>query len=115
MLAPISFPEGGDHVDVNRLSRGEQIAGIAAVLLFIDMFLHWYSANVSSAIAQLASRAGVSTAVDAWKAFSTTDLLLLLTIIVALAMVGLPATGRTVNLPVSLPLVTAPPRSLRDA
>jgi hypothetical protein len=94
-------------VDVNRLSRGEQIAGAAAVLLFIDTFLHWYSANVSGAIARLASRAGVDTAVDAWTAFSTTDLLMLLAIIVVLAMVGMRAMGRTVNLPVSLPLVAA--------
>jgi hypothetical protein len=94
-------------VDVNRLSRGEQIAGAAAVLLFIDMFLHWYSANVSGAIAKLASRAGVDTAVDAWKAFSTTDLLLALTIVAALTMVGMRAMGRSPSLPVSLPLLVA--------
>jgi hypothetical protein len=107
MLAPTRSAEGGDHVDVNRLSRGEQIAGAAAVLLFIDMFLHWYSANVSDSISRLAARAGVSTSVSAWEAFSYTDLLLLVTILVALAMVGMRAMGTRVNLPVSLPLVAA--------
>jgi hypothetical protein len=94
-------------VDVSRLNRGERIAGVAAVLLFIDLFLHWYSANVSSQISRLAARAGVSTAVNAWDAFSTTDILLLLTIIVALAMVAMTAAGRIGDLPVSLALVTA--------
>jgi hypothetical protein len=107
MLAPTRSAEGGDHVDVNRLSRGEQIAGAAAVLLFIDMFLHWYSANVSDSISRLAARAGVSTSVSAWEAFSYTDLLLLVTILVALAMVGMRAMGTSANLPVSLPLVAA--------
>ena len=35
-------------MDVNRLSRGERIAGVAAVLLIVDMFLNWYSANLNS-------------------------------------------------------------------
>jgi hypothetical protein len=82
-------------VDVNRLSRGEQIAGGAAVLLFIDMFLNWYS-----------EAQGPGTA-SAWEIFSTTDLLIFLTVLVALAMVGVRVMGRTLDLPVSLPLVVA--------
>jgi hypothetical protein len=94
-------------VDLNRLSRGEKIAGVAAVLLFIDMFLSWYSANISGALSAAASRSGVDTSATAWQAFSTTDILLLITIIVALAMVGTRVMARSVNLPVSLPLVVA--------
>jgi hypothetical protein len=94
-------------VDVNRLSRGEKIVGAAAVLLFIDMFLSWYSANISGALSAAASRFNVDTSATAWQAFSTTDILLLITILVALAMVGTRAMARTVNLPVSLPLVVA--------
>jgi hypothetical protein len=94
-------------VDVNRLSRGEQIAGAAAVLLFIDMFLNWYSANISGALASAASRFGVDTSVNAWQSFSTTDLLLTLTILAAVTMVGLRVMGRSAGLPVSLPLVVA--------
>jgi hypothetical protein len=94
-------------VDLNRLSRGEKIAGVAAVLLFIDMFLSWYSANISGALSAAASRFGVDTSATAWQAFSTTDILLLITIIVALAMVGTRVMARSVNLPVSLPLVVA--------
>jgi hypothetical protein len=94
-------------VDVNRLSRGEKIVGAAAVLLFIDMFLSWYSANISGALSAAASRFNVDTSASAWQAFSTTDILLLITILVALAMVGTRAMARPVNLPVSLPLVVA--------
>ena len=94
-------------MDLNRLSRGEKIAGVAAVLLFIDMFLSWYSANISGALSAAASRFGVDTSATAWQAFSTTDILLLITIIVALAMVGTRVMARSVNLPVSLPLVVA--------
>ena len=94
-------------MDVNRLSRGEKIVGAAAVLLFIDMFLSWYSANISGALSAAASRFNVDTSATAWQAFSTTDILLLITILVALAMVGTRAMARAVNLPVSLPLVVA--------
>src|SRR5206468_11925964 len=90
------FPEGGDLLDVNRLSRGEQVAGIAAVLLLIDMFLNWYSVNVPN-----------GPGLTAWQTYSMTDILLFLTCLVALAMVGMTATGRRADLPVSLPLVTA--------
>jgi outer membrane biosynthesis protein TonB len=94
-------------VDVNRLSRGEQIAGAAAVLLFIDMFLHWYSLNLGGRQADAAGALGIDTSFSAWRIFSTTDLLMLLTVLVAVTMVAMRATGRKVELPVSPPLVTA--------
>jgi hypothetical protein len=83
-------------VDVNRLSRGDRIAGVAAVLLLVDMFLKWYSFNLPN-----------GSGLTAWQAFSMTDILLFLTCLAALAMVGTSATGRRAELPVSLPLVTA--------
>jgi hypothetical protein len=92
-------------VDVNRLGRGEQIAGIAAVLLLIDMFLNWYSANLSGALSAAADKFGVDTSVNAWQSFSTTDLLIFLTVLAALVMVGMRVMARSASLPVSLPLV----------
>jgi hypothetical protein len=94
-------------VDVNRLSRGEKIAGAAALLLLADMFLNWYSVNISGALSQAVKRAGIDTSVNAWQAFSTTDLLIFLTVLAALTMVGLRVMGRSANLPVSVPLVVA--------
>jgi hypothetical protein len=94
-------------VDVNRLSRGEQIAGVAAVLLIIDMFLNWYSANLNSALQAQADRFGIDTNADAWQVFSTTDILIFITAVAALVMVGMRVMGRSASLPVSLPLVVA--------
>jgi hypothetical protein len=94
-------------VDVNRLRTGEKIAGAAAVLLFIDLFLSWYSIDLGGAFSAAARSAGVDTSASGWQAFSLTDLLLMLTILVALAMVVVRGTGRAVSLPVSLPLVVA--------
>jgi outer membrane biosynthesis protein TonB len=82
-------------VDVNRLRTGEKIAGAAAVLLFIDMFLKWYGVK------------GVDITISAWKVFSYTDLLMLLLILAALALVFIRGTARTVQLPASLPLIVA--------
>jgi outer membrane biosynthesis protein TonB len=82
-------------VDVNRLRTGEKIAGVAAVLLFIDMFLKWYGVK------------GVDITISAWKVFSYTDLLMLLLILAALALVFVRGTARTVQLPASLPLIVA--------
>lgn len=94
-------------MDVNRLRTGEKIAGAAAVLLFIDMFLSWYSIDLGGAFSAAARRFGVDTSATAWQVFSMTDLLLLLTILAALAMVVVRGTGRSVELPVSLPLLVA--------
>jgi hypothetical protein len=92
-------------VDVNRLSRGEQIAGIAAVLLLIDMFLNWYGANLNDQLSQAAKRFGVDTHVNAWQAFSTTDILIFVACVVTLVMVGVQVMGSQV--PVSLPMIAA--------
>jgi hypothetical protein len=88
-------------VDVNRLSRGEQIAGFAAVLLFVDMFLNWYGASVT-----IAGRT-FGDDFNAWQSFGTTDILIFLTVLAALAMVGTRAMGRSEDVPLSLPMVVA--------
>ncbi|MDX6655322.1 MAG: hypothetical protein QOH62_115 [Solirubrobacteraceae bacterium] len=94
-------------MDVNRLRTGEKIAGAAAVLLFLDLFLSWYSVDLGGALGAAASRAGVDTSVSGWQAFSWVDLLLMLTVLAALAMVFVRGTGRSVDLPASLPLIAA--------
>ena len=93
--------------DINRLRLGERIAGVCAVLLFIDEFLSWYSVNLSGAQQALADRLGASTTASAWKAFDWVDLLMLLTIIVVLAWIALVATQRTVALPVTASTISA--------
>src|SRR3954464_14183895 len=80
---------------MNRLSRGERIAAIAAVLLLIDTFLDWYGSN-------LGGRTW-----DAWGAFAGTDVLLAILVALTLAWAALRAIGRPLDLSVSPPLVIA--------
>ena len=67
---------------MDRLSTGEKIAGGSAVLLFIFMFFDWFKVDVSSGDGLFSLSIGGS----AWEAFSYTDLFLMLTIIVAVAV-----------------------------
>ena len=64
-------------MDLDRLSMGEKIAGLSAVLLFIFMFFDWFTASVSGGV--------LSVGGDAWEAFELIDLFLLITVIAALA------------------------------
>jgi hypothetical protein len=92
--------------DINRLRLGERIAGVCAVLLFIDEFLNWYSVSASNVAKQLGVQLpnGVSGSITAtaWKAFDWVDLLMLLTVIVVLSWVALTAMQRTVAMPVTV-------------
>ncbi|HET8566604.1 MAG TPA: hypothetical protein VFL77_09040 [Solirubrobacterales bacterium] len=92
-------------MDVDRLSTGEKIAGVAAVLLFIFMFFDWYSVDVSvngGAFVGTASGGG-----DAWEAFSLIDLFLLLTVIVTVAAVTIELSDALIEPPVSMNSIVA--------
>jgi hypothetical protein len=92
-------------MDVDRLSLGEKIAGVSAILLFIFMFFDWYSIDVSvsgGAFVGTASGGG-----DAWEAFSYIDLFLLLTVIAAVAAVTIELTDALIEPPVSMSSVVA--------
>jgi hypothetical protein len=90
-------------MDTNRLRTGELIAGIAAVVLFIVMFLPWFGYDVGGAVA---ANLGVSVDVpdvnfNAWESFDFIDLVLMLTVLVAVGLAVATATARTVALPVA--------------
>ncbi len=90
-------------MDLDRLSTGEKIAGGSAVLLFIFMFFDWFKAEVSGGDGFLSVSAGG----NAWEWFSWIDLLMLLTVIVALAVVVIRLSDAIVEPPVSLNAVVA--------
>jgi hypothetical protein len=116
-------------MDTSRLSQGEMIAGIAAVVLFVSMFLGWYSAGSGLSDAEreqaeqaieLADEQGVEVpdaardaldddgiSVNAWQSFDFTDLILMLAVIAAIALVAVAATATQVNLPVALSAIVA--------
>lgn len=88
---------------MDRLSTGEKIAGGSAVLLFIFMFFDWFKVEVSSGDGLFS----VSDGGSAWESFSYTDLFLLLTIVVVVAVVIIRLSDALVEPPVSLNAVAA--------
>jgi hypothetical protein len=76
------------------LPRGAQIAGAAAVILFVDMFLSWYGADLGGSLGATADKLGIDTTATAWQAFDWTDILLFLTVLVTLGWVASTATGQ---------------------
>lgn len=79
------------------LSMGDRIAGGSAFALLIIMFLPWYGAK-----AQIGGSGNVSVSrnANAWDAFSSIDIVLLLVILVVVALV----TARAANaLPAGVP------------
>jgi hypothetical protein len=93
-------------MDVTRLSQGWKIAAGSAILLFIVMFFSWFGAP-DSELTRFAEAAGVDTSANAWQSFDFIDLILLLTVIVAVGGALLIASGSTANLPVPASTVTA--------
>jgi uncharacterized membrane protein YhaH (DUF805 family) len=92
-------------MDVDRLSTGEKVAGVSAVLLFIFMFFDWFSVDVSASTGGFAVSA--SEGGSAWQAFSVIDLILLLTVVVVVAVVVIRLSDALVEPPVSLNAVAA--------
>ena len=93
--------------DIGRLRRGERIVGIGGILLFILLFLDWYTVEVKgTGLGALGAGLGASVGGSAWQVFGFLDLYLLLTVIVALTLVGLAATQRTPALPVTASVIT---------
>jgi hypothetical protein len=93
-------------MDVARLRRGELIAGVSGVALFIIMFLSWFGAPENAAT-EFAEAAGVDTTANAWQSFDLIDLILLLTVIVSVGLAVATAAARTVALPVAASAITA--------
>jgi hypothetical protein len=81
-------------MDTGRLGRGETIAAVSAIALFLIMFLFtWFSTGFTDA--------------NAWEAFGLIDLVLLITIGVAIAAAAMTATATSINSPVALSALTA--------
>ncbi len=90
-------------MDMDRLSTGERVAGGSAVLLFIFMFFDWFKVEVSGA----GGFVGGSLGGNAWEWFTWIDLLLLLTVIVALAVIVVRLSDALLEPPISLNAIVA--------
>ena len=99
-------------MDAGRLSRGELIAGIAGLALFIVMFFSWFGApgvagDASDVAAELGIVVDLGLTANAWQAFDFIDLVLLLTVIVSVGVAIAAAAAKNVNLPVAGGALTA--------
>lgn len=91
-------------MDVNRLSKGEKIAGVSAILLFISMFFAWF--GFDTGVEELQNQFGIdvgptSFTYSAWESFDFIDLVLLVTVVVAVATVALRASDMAVEFPLN--------------
>ena len=89
-------------MDLDRLSNGEKISGISAILLFIFMFFEWFSVEVSGGGAFSASEGG-----SAWDVLDNIPIFLTITVIAALAAVALRLADSSYEPPVSANAVVA--------
>jgi hypothetical protein len=81
-------------MDVSRLGRGETIAAVSAIALFLIMFLfEWFETGFTTA--------------NAWESFGLIDLILLIAIAVAIGSAVATAASQSVNSPVALSAITA--------
>jgi hypothetical protein len=91
-------------MDVNRLSQGEKVAGISAILLLLDMFIFkWFGLKADVSFAGISAEGSR----NAWGSFGFIDIILLITILAALGLVYLSASDTRVDLPVAASVVVA--------
>jgi hypothetical protein len=86
-------------MDVDKLSTGEKIAGVSAVLLFIFMFFDWFSVEVSGGSGVFAASA--VGAGSAWDALDFIPIVLVVTILAALGVAALRLTDAAYEPPIS--------------
>ncbi|HSS41250.1 MAG TPA: hypothetical protein VLK37_01725 [Solirubrobacterales bacterium] len=83
---------------MDRLSTGEKIAGGSGVLLFIFMFFDWFKVDVSGGEGLFSLSIGG----NAWEAFSTIDIILMIVVIVAVGVAVLRLSDAVFEPPFSL-------------
>lgn len=67
-------------MEVDKLSTGEKIAGVSALLLFIFMFFDWFSASASNGFVT------ISVGGSAWDALDVIPIILLIAIVAAVGV-----------------------------
>jgi prepilin signal peptidase PulO-like enzyme (type II secretory pathway) len=89
-------------LDVSRLNRGEQIAGIAGIALILIMFIFdWFTVSAGSGDFK------VSAGGNAWEVFDFIDIILFVAAVSGIALALTAASSGEVNAPVALSAITA--------
>jgi hypothetical protein len=92
-------------MELDRLSTGEKVSAVSAVLLFIFMFFDWFGAEVSSVTGFSGSVPGEGA--SAWDALDVIPIFLMLSIVVAIAVAVIRLTDADVEPPVSMNAIVA--------
>jgi hypothetical protein len=93
----VASPASGVDFDRNRLSQGELIAGIAGLVLLIDLWFKWYGVKVSGGGALRGLNIGVSA--NAWESFGLIDIILFLVALLAIGVAVMRALNRLPDMP----------------
>ncbi|MGN6259078.1 MAG: hypothetical protein ACTHN3_15250 [Solirubrobacterales bacterium] len=88
-------------MDVDRLSTGEKIAGVSAILLFIFMFLDWFTVGASNGFVS------VSVGGSAWDALDVIPIILMLAIVAAVGVAVVRLTDALFEPAISMNAVVA--------
>jgi hypothetical protein len=92
-------------MELDRLSTGEKIAAVSAVLLFVFMFFDWFGVEVSGVPGFSGSVGGAGG--SAWDALDVIPIFLMLAIVVALGVAIVRLTDADLEPPVSMNAVVA--------
>jgi hypothetical protein len=90
-------------MDLDRLSLGEKIAAVSAILLFIFMFFEWFGVEVSGAGGFSGSVSGAGG--NAWDALDYIPIVLVVTIVAALGLAAIRLTDSIYEPPVPMSTV----------
>jgi hypothetical protein len=82
-------------MDLRRLRHGEWIAGTAGVVLFVSLFLDWYSDD-----------RGVTA--NAWESFTVTDFVFAVAALMGISLAVAAATQRSPAMPQTIGALTVP-------
>ena len=95
-------------MNVDRLGRGELIAGISGLVLIVVMFLGWWGApGLEGVDLEALGIEGADTTANAWELADFMDIIWFVTGLVAVGLAVAAATARTVSLPVAASALTA--------
>jgi hypothetical protein len=72
-----SRAEGGGYLDTSRLSPGEFVGMAAGAVLFLSLWLPWFTTDAGNPNSRLGGASG-GDGVNAWHTFSKLDILLAL-------------------------------------
>lgn len=92
-------------MDMSKLGRGERMAAYAGIALFLIMIMFsWFGVDVPAEVRGLT---GQDFNFNAFEVFEVIDLILFVTIVVAVGLAFAKSTGKKIRLPISASALTA--------